>query len=863
MYRFLIFSLLLLCSFSGYGQSIPNYKNKVDTSITNKTGAKSITAVAVGSRFKELADILDSISGSLITEISNVEAGAVDSALFVTLTRLRDSLNKYVKKSDSGSLYLTPYGASIVYVPLARTLSINGVSYDLSQNRSWTIAGTADSTTAGYGLLEIANAILADTSLLRTVANSYTKAQVDALISAITESDPIFTPNKAHYDTAYARRITNIQITGTTTKTVTVTLGSGQTLTATFTDNNNTYTPGWAMTLVGSQFNVDSNSLYAIFYKKAQVDSIFNTIDGSETYVEAGSNATVTGTGTSGDPYVISCNCTPTVSIDSTTASYGLIETNNALKVDTSLIRTVANSYNKLEVVNLISAANHPDSTFEGWAINEVNNRIDVDSSTLDARYTKFAYVDSAVGSVSSGAYVFGWGLINNLGTVYVDTGAGKVATAYDVSLKVNKADSNINGGYESYYHAAQTYQPIGVYLTGADTTHFQHHNDTTTWDATRFWVQSQNYLTSFTEVDPLSAHTSDSLSVWVTVSQLIDSIDAIVTPGLPEVLLQNNSAPTYSIGIRNVRFSNTFNSYTPTLRWIHPLDGYVLDLPNGFGYLTADTIQTTLTKKIYSNPVTSNVPTSPSPTYVYVKESGNDTMKLATFPTGGTGDVVGPSSATDNAIARFDGTTGKLIQNSTVTVSDAGVVAGASIAGSQLTGAYTSAGMTMNTARLLGRTTASIGSVEEIGVNSPLTFSSTSLGIQNAAADSITKGAATFSPRYFEVNGGIVNRKTATQTLTDGATITWNLNSGLNAVVTLGGNRTLSITNLRDGDYFTLIVKQDGTGSRTLTLPASTKVIAGGAGAVTLTTTASAQDILTFYYSGTTLYCNYGKNYN
>lgn len=43
----------------------------------------------------------------------------------------------------------------------------------------------------------------------------------------------------------------------------------------------------------------------------------------------------------------------------------------------------------------------------------------------------------------------------------------------------------------------------------------------------------------------------------------------------------------------------------------------------------------------------------------------------------GGTGDVVGPSSATDNAIARFDSTTGKLIQNSTVTVSDAGDMAG------------------------------------------------------------------------------------------------------------------------------------------------------------------------------------------
>lgn len=36
-------------------------------------------------------------------------------------------------------------------------------------------------------------------------------------------------------------------------------------------------------------------------------------------------------------------------------------------------------------------------------------------------------------------------------------------------------------------------------------------------------------------------------------------------------------------------------------------------------------------------------------------------------------GDVVGPSSATDNAIARFDATTGKLIQNSAVTIDDTG----------------------------------------------------------------------------------------------------------------------------------------------------------------------------------------------
>lgn len=48
---------------------------------------------------------------------------------------------------------------------------------------------------------------------------------------------------------------------------------------------------------------------------------------------------------------------------------------------------------------------------------------------------------------------------------------------------------------------------------------------------------------------------------------------------------------------------------------------------------------------------------------------SGNVTAST----TIGTGDFVGPSSATDNAVVRFDGTTGKLGQNSVVTIDDNG----------------------------------------------------------------------------------------------------------------------------------------------------------------------------------------------
>lgn len=43
----------------------------------------------------------------------------------------------------------------------------------------------------------------------------------------------------------------------------------------------------------------------------------------------------------------------------------------------------------------------------------------------------------------------------------------------------------------------------------------------------------------------------------------------------------------------------------------------------------------------------------------------------------GSGGDVMGPLSSTDNAISRFDGTTGKLVQNSVVTIGDTGNVSG------------------------------------------------------------------------------------------------------------------------------------------------------------------------------------------
>jgi len=91
-------------------------------------------------------------------------------------------------------------------------------------------------------------------------------------------------------------------------------------------------------------------------------------------------------------------------------------------------------------------------------------------------------------------------------------------------------------------------------------------------------------------------------------------------------------------------------------------------------------------------------------------------------------------------------------------------------------------------------------------------------------------------------------------QTLTDGATVNWDVSLGMMGVLTLGGNRTMAApTNLRNGEAYALIVNQDGTGSRTITWNAVFKWPGGTV--PTLSTAAGSVDILSFLSDGTNLY--------
>ena len=108
-------------------------------------------------------------------------------------------------------------------------------------------------------------------------------------------------------------------------------------------------------------------------------------------------------------------------------------------------------------------------------------------------------------------------------------------------------------------------------------------------------------------------------------------------------------------------------------------------------------------------------------------------------------------------------------------------------------------------------------------------------------------------------LNGTTIDKSNSlSQTLTDGATINWDVALGRVATVTLGAaGRTMAApTNLKVGTYI-LRVYQDGTGSRTITTwNAVFKWTA--AVAPVLSTGASKLDIITFFSDGTNLYGSY-----
>jgi len=162
-----------------------------------------------------------------------------------------------------------------------------------------------------------------------------------------------------------------------------------------------------------------------------------------------------------------------------------------------------------------------------------------------------------------------------------------------------------------------------------------------------------------------------------------------------------------------------------------------------------------------------------------------------------------------------------------------------------------------------------SIGNSSFTAANSAGVYGNTAFGVANSAALYANSGfaaantkAATASPTFTgtvvmaNANTTVINVQNQLAvfgmayqnivTLTDGATITANLAQTNNFTVTLGGNRTLAnATNITAGQSGFIVVRQDGTGSRTLSFGTGWRF--PSATAPTLSTTASAVDLIVY----------------
>jgi hypothetical protein len=262
----------------------------------------------------------------------------------------------------------------------------------------------------------------------------------------------------------------------------------------------------------------------------------------------------------------------------------------------------------------------------------------------------------------------------------------------------------------------------------------------------------------------------------------------------------------------------------------------------------------------------------------------------------GDPGDISGPGSSTDNAVVRWDGTSGSLVQNSGVVIDDSGnfgigtttiesfggghktlEVSGSSTAqgGVFKTATSDSAGAGSAGTEMLMYTTSSGGTIAVTSTDSLFfhtsntermridTSGNVGIGTSTPSAlldvDGTTRLGGAVSVEDNEVTRSKLKDYSETTVIANtGATYTIDLENGNVFNLTLTGDCTYTFSNppaSGSAGAFTLIQNQDGTGSRTVTWPASVEWAGGSA--PDITSTASSTDVFTFITTdgGTTWY--------
>jgi len=134
------------------------------------------------------------------------------------------------------------------------------------------------------------------------------------------------------------------------------------------------------------------------------------------------------------------------------------------------------------------------------------------------------------------------------------------------------------------------------------------------------------------------------------------------------------------------------------------------------------------------------------------------------------------------------------------------------------------------------------------------------SANLISAVTDETGTGSLVFATSPTLTNPTVTNYVETPYSANSSTAITIALTNGTVQIITLTGNATITMPTATSGKSFIMFLKQDATGSRSVTW--STVKWAGGT-APTITATASRQDIFSFFADGTNWYgATLGLNY-